>query len=188
MSKWKLIGIAGGLIFIGLIYWTIISVPEPPPPVTPEDRPLIMTYDGNTLSEEKDGKKIWELTADKISVNIETQDMFLDNIRAVFYAKDGRGVKVVAKEGKYDNKTQDVSLSGDVKATTSDGAELTSKELLWLAEKELLSALGDVRATKDDMEATGDRMDSFDGFNRIRIEGKAHLARGVKKDGETQNG
>lgn len=186
MSKLKIFGIVGGLALIGLVYWTILSVPEPPPPVEPEDRPLIMTYDGNTLSEEKDGKKIWELTAEKISVNIETQDMTLENIKAIFYAKDGRVVQVVAKTGTYDHKTQDVNLSGDVKATTSDGAELTSSELKWLAAQELLSALGDVRATKEDMEATGERMDSYDGFNKIKIQGKAHLARGVKNS-ETQN-
>ena len=70
------------------------------------------------------------------------------------------------------------AITGNVAITTSDGAKLSSKELRWTAKDELLAAVGDATAVKDDMKASGDRIESTDGFNKIKIIGKAHLVKG----------
>ena len=64
----------------------------------------------------------------------------------------------------------------DVK--NSDGARLTSDELRWEAAKQLLAAVGSAKVTKEDMLATGERIESSDGFNKVKVIGKAHLAKG----------
>ena len=42
----------------------------------------------------------------------------------------------------------------------------------------MLAAIGNATASKDDMKANGDRIESADGFNKIRIIGNAHLVKG----------
>ena len=61
---------------------------------------------------------------------------------------------------------------------TSDGASLTGQELRWQAKESMLAAIGDAVAEKDDMKISGDRIESTDGFNKIKVIGKAHLVKG----------
>ncbi len=182
-AKGKLFIGAGILLFISLIAWVVRTIPDPPQPVEPKNEPRIMTYEGNFLSAEKDGRTQWELTADHIIVNVDTQDAEITNITVKFYEEDGRIVTLVADKGNYVRSTQDISVEGNVKVSNTDGAELTSQKFQWIAEKEMLVAEGEVHVKKDDMRATGNRIESTDGFNHIKIIGKAHLEKGAKKDG-----
>jgi lipopolysaccharide export system protein LptA len=111
-------------------------------------------------------------------VDVESKNVTFEKLTGKFYAKDGRTVEVHADGGNYDNETKDIAITGNVAITTSDGAKLSSKELRWTAKDELLAAVGDATAVKDDMKATGDRIESTDGFNKIKIVGKAHLVKG----------
>lgn len=177
MRKWLIV--AGIAVFAGLVVWAVATVPEiPAKPDAPAENGKVMSYDGNEISEEKNGKKIWDLTAEHIEVNIETRDAVLENLRGHFYAEDGRVVEVKAAKGTYAEATKDIVISGNVEVTNSDGAKLTSDELRWEAQKEILAAVGSAKAVKDDMLATGDRIESSDGFNKIKISGKAHLRKG----------
>ncbi|SFT61783.1 LPS export ABC transporter protein LptC [Selenomonas sp. GACV-9] len=175
-TKWLL---AGGLaVFVALVVWTVATIPEVPQDQTKVEAPKTMTYEGNTLSEEKDGRKLWELTAERIEVDVETQDVKLVNITGHFYAEDGRTVEIKADQGEFANETKDISVKGNVDIHTSDGASLKGQELRWQAKEEMLAAIGDAVAVKDDMKVTGDRIESTDGFNKIKIIGKAHLVKG----------
>ena len=181
-AKGKVFTALGILLAIALIGWVVRSIPEPPPLVEPNDEPRIMTYEGNALSAEKDGKLQWELKADQISVNVDTQDAEMTGISSKFYAEDGRVVTLTADHGTYIHSTRDISVEGNVKAVNTDGAELTSKKLSWVAAKEMLVAEEDVHVKKDDLRASGDRVESTDGFNRIKAIGHAHIEKGVKED------
>jgi len=178
-KKRKILLGAGVGIFAILVVWAVLTVPEPPKVSEQSDQPSkIMSYDGNEISEEKNGRKIWDLTAEHIEVNVDTRDATLDNLSGHFYADDGRIVEVKADKGSYTESTRDVVITGNVSVKNSDGAQLTSDELRWEAQKEILAALGNAKAVKEDMLATGDRIESTDGFNKIKIVGKAHLAKG----------
>ena len=50
--------------------------------------------------------------------------------------------------------------------------------LRWQAKEAMLAAIGDAVAEKDDMKISGDRIESTDGFNKIKVIGKAHLVKG----------
>ena len=99
----------------------------------------------------------------------------LTGLTGHFYQKDGRSAEVKADHGSYDNETKDIKIDGNVQITTSDGAELTSDELLWTAEQGMLSAIGQAKVSNDTIRAWGERIDSTDGFNKIKISGKAHI-------------
>ena len=44
--------------FAGLTVWAVNSVPDAPDDTAPEQH--VMTYDGNKITETKDGKVVWE--------------------------------------------------------------------------------------------------------------------------------
>ena len=110
-----------------------------------------------------------------IDVDIDSRNAELTGLTGHFYQKDGRSAEVKADHGSYDNETKDIKIDGNVQITTSDGAELTSDELLWTAEQGMLSAIGQAKVSNDTIRAWGERIDSTDGFNKIKISGKAHI-------------
>ncbi len=177
---------AGIIAFIAMVVWAVTTVPDAPSkPSDPQENPKIMRYDGNEISEEKNGRKIWDLTAEHIEYNIDTQDAALSNLSGHFYAEDGRVVEVKADKGSYEAKSKNIVISGNVNVKNNDGATLISDELRWDAVKEVLAAIGNAKVTKEDMLATGDRIESSDGFNKIKILGHAHLSKGAQ-GGETK--
>ena len=179
MDKKKKILLALLLVAVaGLVAWAVMTVPAPPQSQVETSDSKVMTYDGNTISEEKDGRKIWELTADHIEVDVDTQNVKIEKVVGHFYRQEGRTVDVQADNGSYDNGTKDISIIGSVDITTSDGAKLASDELKWTGKDSMLAAIGNANVSKDDMQANGNRIESTDGFNKIKIIGKAHLVKG----------
>ena len=69
-GKQKTLVALGILFFACVVIWAVRTVPEAPKiDHSDDDQPRIMSYDNNTISEEKDGVKIWDLTADHIEVD-----------------------------------------------------------------------------------------------------------------------
>ena len=171
--------VAGGLAAIAaLTVWAVRTVPEPPPLVAKDDSPRVMSYANNVISEEKNGVKIWDLTSESSSVDIDTQNAEMKKIVGHYYGKDGQTLTIKAAEGKYLHESRTVQLVGDVEATTADGIKLTAKKLTWAGREEVLTAEEDAVVTKDDMKLTADKIESLDGFSRIKASGHARLTKG----------
>ena len=153
---------------------------KPPQKAPVEDGPKVMSYDNNTISEEKDGKKIWELTSESMTVDVDTKNVELTGLSGKFYEEDGRVVSVTAAHGTYDNKTKDIQVDGDVTIETTDGAALTCGKLLWTEAEGKLTAAEDAYIKQDDMQARADRIESTNGFSHFKAIGKAHIVKGAK--------
>ncbi len=183
MSKgWKIFLGTLALLFICLVIWVVRNTPDAPAPIDKLEAPKVMTYEGNVLSEDKNGVKIWDLTADKMNVNTVTQDVELINPVGHFYQADGNTIELRAKTGIYNQATKNVHIQDEVVVTTKDGAKLTAGVLDWVAGEELLVATGEVKITKDDILAEGDRIEARKGIGHLKIEGNAHIVKGVKQD------
>ena len=179
-KKARILAASVGILAVGLIVWAVSTVPEAP--VVHEDNGAkVMTYDNNTISEEKNGRKIWEITSDHIEVDVKTQDMKLEGITGHFYAEDGSVADLKADSGVYGGKSKDVKLTGNIKVTNSDGSILTSEELEWKNEAAILAAIGKVCAVREDVFLTADRVESSDGFNKVKAMGHAHVERNEEK-------
>lgn len=167
------------IILVCLIVWAVRSVPQKPDDESVQVN-TVMKYDGNTIREEKDGKVIWELTADEITMDNNTQNAEMKNIRAHYFGDDGKEVKLTAPHGLYENGNRNIKLDGGVKGTTNDGAELVSKELLWDAKGSKMVATGDVSIARESehMKAKGDKIESSNSFQKFKITGKAHIEKG----------
>ena len=169
-SKWIYGG--GAVLLAGLIVWAVTSVPEIPQQTDEPTGPRIMSYMDNTLHEERDGRTVWQMTAEQMNVDIDTNDTGMVKIDGTFYSDDGRTLTLKADEGRMDSKTRDIVLTGTIEATTSDGAHLRAKEVKWTAAEGELSAEGDAEFVRDDIRATGDRIVSTDNFQRFSVIGK----------------
>ena len=181
-NKLKIFLAALGIGFICLVIWVVRTTPDAPPAIEKVEPPKTMEYEGNTISEEINGVKLWELTADKVTVGIETQVADLTNVVGHFYQSDGRSIELHADIGSYSNIDKNVHLQGNVVVTTSEGAKLTSDKLDWLSTEEVLIATDKVRITRDDVQAIGDRAESRDGFKKFTLKGRVHIIKGVENN------
>lgn len=181
-SKIKILIGVGVVLFICLVTWTIRTTPKAPPVHEKIEPPTVMEYEGNVITEEKDGKKIWEMTADKIKMDSVTQLAEIENVDGKFYQEDGKVLSVQGKVGVYDQKTKDVHLEGDVVLIDGDGAKIVGKNLDWNNESGTLTATEDVKIFRDDMRATGDMAASSDGFKHFFMKGNVRILKGVKDD------
>ena len=187
-AKWKALLMALGAGFVWLVVWVVESTPEAPSEGGDTESPTVMEYVGNTISEEEGGVKIWEITAQRAFVDINTQNVACQDVIGHFYQKDGRTIELIAKYGYYDTATKNVHVEGDVTVTTDDGAKLNSTELDWLGTEYKLIATDKVKITKDDVVATGDKAESNDGFRHFKLKGHAHITKGAPQEQVTLYG
>ncbi|MBR5914675.1 MAG: LPS export ABC transporter periplasmic protein LptC [Selenomonadaceae bacterium] len=176
-----LIGVLA-VLFVCLVTWVVRTTPDKPPPSDYVEPPSYMEYENNTLTEEKDGVKIWEITSDKIRVDSNTHRAEFSNIKGKFFQEDGKVLELTAIQGYYDQDTHNVHVEGDVVMTDGDGGKLETVNLDWLSNEEMLIATEDVRIAKDDMRAFADRAESMNGFQKFLLKGNARVLKGVKDD------
>ena len=181
-KKIKILVGVGIIFFVCLVTWVIRTTPKAPPQKEKIDPPTVMEYEGNTITEEKDGVKLWEMTADKIKIDSVTQLAEFDKVDGKFYQDDGKTLKVTANKGVYNQQTRDVHLEGEVVLIDSDGAKLTGKKLDWDSKQETITATEDVKLFREDVRATGDFASSNDGFKHFFMKGNVRILKGVKDD------
>ena len=181
-KKIKILVGVGIIFFVCLVTWVIRTTPKAPPQKEKIDPPTVMEYEGNTITEEKDGVKLWEMTADKIKIDSVTQLAEFDKVDGKFYQDDGKPLKVTANKGVYNQQTRDVHLEGEVVLIDADGAKLTGKKLDWDSKQETITATEDVKLFREDVRATGDLASSNDGFKHFFMKGNVRILKGVKDD------
>lgn len=182
MERKKLAAIGAVVIFAALAAWVTLSIPEPPAPNEHATKKREMEYGENTIREEVGGKLLWELTTASSNIDVDTQDTTFTGAKGKYYFADGKVLTLTAKEGRYENKTRNLKLIGDVEAVMSDGSKLTSRELEWVAKEDRLVATGKARVSKPDVSLEADRIESWDQFQEFRATGNAHLVR--EQDGK----
>lgn len=149
-----------------------------PQPQAAIDQPTTMSYSGNTIIEEKDGKRLWELGAEKIDIDPKTKQAVIKNLKGVFYQDDGGKMELVALEAVYDTKTRDIVMQGHIKAVSDDGTVFIAQTARWAGDSQRIYGSGGVTMTKDDTVIMGDRIESDAGLQKVKVEGNARIRRG----------
>lgn len=173
-------------IWIGLVIFAVAAVlvwafsAEQPVAEKPQAQPQppLLSYTGNTIVEEKDGKKIWELTAATIEMNPKTNDTVLKEVIGRFYQADGGIIELTAPEGIYDTKHQTIKFLQGVTAEATDGSSFEADSASWNTAQELLHAEGSVKVVKEDAVLTGDILDSDAAFENVKVSGNARIVKG----------
>lgn len=179
MKNKKFVIIACAILLIaGSIYYFIQDNPAKIEHSAQETAENVPTFIGNSIVEEENGKRLWELKAERIEVDPQTKAVKMFNLKGIFYKDDGGKIEITAPEASMDTKTRDIFMSGGIKALNSDGAAFTAQEAHWEGKRRYLTGTGGVKLTKDDTVITGDRLESDDKMEKVKVEGNAHVVKG----------
>lgn len=181
-KKYKILTGALIIFFVCLVTWVIRTTPKAPPIREKIEPPTTMEYENNVITEEKDGKKVWEITADRMVMDSVTQTAEIENLHGKFFQEDGKVLELSGDKGVYNQQTKDVHVEGNIVVLDGDGAKMTSENLDWTGAEELLTASKDVKIFREDVRAYGDSAMSTDGFNHFFMKGNVRILKGVKDD------
>ena len=109
--------------------------------------------------EEKHGKKTWELEAKAIYQYQGQNILLLEDVKVIYYAKDGRSFTLSGDKGKVHQDSKDMELVGNVLLTSTDGYRLKTHSMSY-------QHLSKQARTPDPVEFEGEQ---------IRLTGKGML-------------
>ncbi|HJP17256.1 MAG TPA: LPS export ABC transporter periplasmic protein LptC, partial [Nitrospinota bacterium] len=127
------------------------------------------------LIEEKEGKKQWELNADKAEVLDSKGITRLRNIEMNFFQKNGDELFVSADKGIIQNSSNNIELIGNIKVSNLDGYRLTTEKLNWTSDKKTIQTDDEIEINGKDLDITGKRMtvdvenEIFEIFGGVRV-------------------
>lgn len=110
------------------------------------------------LIEEKDGKKQWELNADKAEIINSKGITRLRNIKINFFQKNGHNLSVSADKGIIQNSNHDIELTGNVEVSNLEGYSLKTENLKWVSDKKIIRTDDEIEINGADLNITGKRM------------------------------
>jgi LPS export ABC transporter protein LptC len=170
-------GAGGAVLLVLLFYWLIEGGPPPAP------RPILPVLPGavvlnSTVSEEKDGKLSWELSADKTEIDERTGRGLFTGVKGRLFRDSGQAVEVQAGGGWYDMASKEVNLTGGVAAKFSEGWTITCQELLWSPALNVLIARSDVLVQKDALFLSAQELRSDRELTKITATGRGLLKKG----------
>ena len=146
-----------------------------------EEQAATMSYIGNSIVQEKDGKKLWELGAETIEIDVNTKNVMLKNVKGTFYQDNGGKIDITAPAAILDNTTKDVFMTGKINAVASDGSTFSAQETHWSGGEQLFHGSGDVLVTKGDTVMSGDNIESDKDMIKIKVYGHGKIVKGGGK-------
>lgn len=173
--------IACVLLLVGGLYYFLKDEPLPSEPQAVEpktEEASMLSYVGNSITEEKDGKRLWELKAETIEINSSTKDIQMKNVIGTFYQDKGGKIEIKAPEAFLDNKTKEITMPIRVEATVSDGGTFAANEARWSGKDQRFYGSGNIVVTKDDTMITGDKLESDTTMEKIKVYGNAKVIKG----------
>ena len=176
ISKQKAIFCLLALCVVGILYWAYATRPVVEEVAKPVDN--TMTYTNNTLKEEVNGKLVWECYAETMSVDQTTQLVTMENIKGKFYREDGSSIEITADRGEYDQKAKRMILDKGIHAKSTDDMTFDTDKVTWDGNKGVLLCEGNVKITKPNLSASGDKAESKDAFQNFKLMGNAHIIKG----------
>src|SRR3989338_3124744 len=64
--------------------------------------------------ETRDGRKEWELEADSAQYFKDDNLTVFENVRVIFYSKNGENYTLIGREGRFRNDSKDMDIVGNV--------------------------------------------------------------------------
>ena len=130
--------------------------------------------------EEKDGKKVWELTANTIEIAPTTKNTILKEVKGVFYQNNGEIITLTAPEAVYDVNNRDITIKGLVQVVSNNGATMQGDVFKWQAKESKLVGDGNIILKKEDTVLTGNHIEATAGLTKVKVQGNAKIIKGGK--------
>lgn len=178
VKKYKLT-IIGLVVVIGFAWMLYIFMhPEktPDPPVNPEK---LIQFEGSKLEETKDGHLVWQVTADKIMVDPETQVMYLTNPKALLISDDGTELTITSPKGTADKTKKVLTIEPPIQAATNQGDTLQSKGTVYYNMDTRMVKGGNVVITRADTTTLkADAFETNTSLDQVSLTGHASVTKG----------
>jgi len=169
------------LLLAGGLYYFLREepsvTPKPPRQIT-SDPEAEVSFSGTSMVEEQGGKKLWELSSDKITVNQTPKMARFYGVKGMFYQDDGSKVDLTAREAVLDQTTKNIILNGDVRAVATEGAVFTAAQARWDGVQKRFFGTGGITFTREDVVITGDTIESDAGLEKVKVQGQARARKG----------
>ena len=152
MSRRALLQVAGSaaLVFAGC------SDTDTPPESAGRDSGVEREIRGFQLSETQAGRLIWELHADTAWRIPKDTQVHLEEVEVRFFDQDGRlDSRLTSRRGLVDEATGTMTAKEDVRLISVNQDTLTTQELVYLKDEDLVRGPGAVRLAKPDRVVTG---------------------------------
>ncbi len=107
------------------------------------------------LVEEKDGKKIWELEAKRLSRFQEENMLLLEDVKVNYYSKEGKQYTLIGRQGKVHQETKDMELIGNVRLTSAEGYRLTTHSVSYHHGKRQVKTSDPIELEGEQIHLTG---------------------------------
>jgi len=184
LKKTTYLAIACFVLFLAAGVWYFVKdeplPPKVPPAETTNSLPANVTFSGSSIVEERDGKRLWELSAENIEVDAVSKQVTLHNLKGIFYQPSGGKLEMAALRGTLDATTKDIIMEGQIVATASDGARLEAAQLRYISEQSRIFGFGGVAVTQQGTVLSGDNLESDTTLTKFKITGNAKVLRGGK--------
>lgn len=105
--------------------------------------------------EEKHGQKIWELEAKTLSHYQEENVLLLEDVKVIYYSKEGRIYTLIGHQGKVHQETKDMELVGNVMFTSAEGYRLTTNSVSYQHSKRQVKTSDPIQLEGEQISLTG---------------------------------
>ncbi|WP_460594684.1 LPS export ABC transporter periplasmic protein LptC [Geomonas sp. Red276] len=121
-------------------------------------------------TETKEGKKRWDLTADRAEYNKKADTTSLTGVRFAVAGNERTGeLLVTAQRADYNNSTRDLTLTGEVHGTSSKGLEFFAPSVSYVAARSLIKSEDRVRLVDQGLELEGVGMELLTQSRKLRL-------------------
>jgi lipopolysaccharide export system protein LptC len=147
----------GALLLIGgLAVHGYRRTGSPPPAAEPTPGPRAsLTLDNFNVTETSGDTTRWDLSAAQGEYFEDRQVTVLSDVEVVFFTSDGRTLTLRGDSGSLRTDTKDISLSGNVVATSSDGYRVTTGALDYTNRDRIVKGDGPVDLVGQTVEVSG---------------------------------
>ncbi|MBD3348202.1 MAG: LPS export ABC transporter periplasmic protein LptC [Candidatus Eisenbacteria bacterium] len=127
--------------------------------------------DGFTLTQTREGQKVWVLTADHALVFEEAGRVEMTSFRVDFFSEEGEvRSTLTAREGLLKQRSNDMEAFGNVVVVSDDGTRLTTERLTWNERTGKIESDEFVRVVQGRDEFTGVGLEADPDLENIRVE------------------
>lgn len=155
---------------------------EPPPEMgpfaepEPGTPPFAEIRQGDLEGTDETGRQQWRIVADVVTVVHDKDVVLMRNVRATLYERDGGTIVVTGARGRFDTKTHDVEMEGNVHGKSSTGRELFADQLQWSPRQGRVIGTGHIRLVQERVVMYADRMTSDTTLGRTQFFGHVHAS------------
>ncbi len=159
---------------IGLVAFIMSDSGESTTTMTPTGQ--MVNFSGADLREEKDGKLIWALSAEKIEYDPKTKAVVMTNLKGT-YNQNNVVTQLTAPHGTLTGNHKSLDLDGGVNASNSDGDTFTSDAIHVDNNKQELQSKGAFIYKGKNTIITGDKVTANVALQQLKVEGNAKLTK-----------